>query len=242
MHKIGRVMTILGLLILMGPLFSSGMQNNTLSGKYRKWLDEEVIHIITSVERDVFLKLQNDRERDLFMEAFWKQRDPTKGTQENEFRTEHFRRINHANHYFGRSAPIPGWKTDRGRIYIILGAPNDVQHLEGKSQVYPTEIWFYQGLTDVGLPPGFNLVFYQRRGVGDYELYSPLNDGPMSLMTSYQGDPADYLAAYERLREADPILAQVSMSLIPGDQYTGRPTLTSDLLIQRVESTPQRQV
>jgi GWxTD domain-containing protein len=234
--------TAFGLLILIGPLLASGAQKNTLPERYRKWLDEEVVYIITPVERDVFLKLQNDRERDLFEEAFWKQRDPTMGTPENEFRTEHYRRINHANHYFGRSAPAPGWKTDRGRVYIILGEPNDIQSLEGKSQIYPTEIWFYQGLTDLGLPSGFNMVFYKKGGTGDYETYSPLNDGPMALLTAFSGDPVDYLAAYEKLREVDPAVAQVSMSLIPGEQGMGRPSLSSDLLIQRVESMPERRM
>ena len=106
------------------------------------------------MERDVFLKLQSDRERDLFIEAFWKQRDPNTGTPENEFKTEHARRIAHANRYLGRDAPQPGWRTDRGRMYIILGEPRDIQRFEGKSSTYDAEIWFYQGLTDLGLPGG----------------------------------------------------------------------------------------
>ena len=93
-------------------------QKVKLPDRYQKWLTEEVVHIITSLERDVFLKLQSDRERDLFTEAFWKHRDPTPDTPENEFKVEHYRRINFTNKNFGRSAPLPGWKTDRGRMYI----------------------------------------------------------------------------------------------------------------------------
>ncbi|MDH7512950.1 MAG: GWxTD domain-containing protein [Clostridiales bacterium] len=213
-----------------------------LPERFKKWLDEEVVYIIGRLEREVFLKLTTDRERDLFIEGFWKQRDPTPGTPENEFRTEHYRRINYANHFFGRKSPRPGWKTDQGRIYIILGEPNDIQRLEGKTQTYAAEIWFYQGKTEEGLPPGFNLVFFQEGGVGEYKLYSPTRDGPQKLLTSYEGDPIDYMSAYEKLKEFEPELADASLSYIPGEASAsiGRPSLASDLLVQRIETTPQR--
>ncbi len=212
---------------------------------YKKWLEEEVVYIMAPIEREVFLKLETDRERNLFQDAFWKQRDPTQGTPTNEFRQEHYRRINYANHFFGRGIPKPGWRTDRGRVYIILGAPNDIQRFEGKTVIYPTVIWFYQGLTKFGLPPGFHLVFFQEGSFGEFKLYSPLKDGPQALMTSYWGDPTDYLMAYNELREMEPELAQVSLSLIPGEggaAAIGRPSLSSDLLIQRVETTAIRQI
>lgn len=215
-----------------------------LPEKYRKWLEEEVVYIITPVEKEIFLKLKNDRERELFIEAFWKHRDPIPETEENEFKIEHYRRIEYANKYFGREATKPGWKTDRGRIYIILGPPNDIQRIEGKSEVYNCEIWFYQGKTDLGLPPGFNLLFFQEKGTGEMRLYSPTNDGPQALLTGYWGDSADYMAAYNQLREIEPILANVSLSLIPGEENPslGRPTLSSDLLLRQIDQTPQRLV
>ncbi len=235
------------LLVGIGLLFQPSLplsSGGELPEQYKKWLEEEVVYIITPVEREVFLKLTSDRERDLFMEAFWKHRDPTPASPENEFKNEHYRRINYVNHFFGRSGPKPGWRTDRGRIYIILGEPNDIQRFEGKTQTYPAEIWFYQGKTDVGLPPGFNLVFFQEGGVGEYRLYSPSHDGPQALMTSYYGDTIDYRAAYQHLQELEPTLADVSLTLIPGEgsALSGRPSLASDLLIQRVETTPQRQI
>ncbi len=219
-------------------------EKNELPPRYKKWLEEEVVYIIVLVEKEVFLKLSTDRERDLFIEAFWKHRDPTPGSPENEFRKEHYRRINHVNHFFGRGTPKAGWRTDRGRIYIILGEPLDIQRFEGKSTVHPSVIWFYQGKTKFGLPPGFNLVFFQKGGTGEYRLYSPLNDGPQALMTTYWGDPMDYLAAYQQLMDFEPILAQVSLSLIPGDNSAafGRPSMSSDLLVQKIETVPQRQV
>jgi GWxTD domain-containing protein len=219
-------------------------QKIQLPSQYKKWLDEEVVYIITPVERDVFLKLQTDRERDLFIDAFWKHRDPTPNTPDNEFRTEHYRRINYANHFYGRSSPMAGWRTDRGRIYIILGEPNDVQRFEGKSGIYPTEIWFYQNKADLGLPPGFNIMFFQHGGLGDYKLYSPSKDGPQALLTGISGDPADYLTAYQSLREIEPTVADVSLSLIPGESVStmGRPTLASDMLLQKVENSPKSQI
>jgi GWxTD domain-containing protein len=211
---------------------------------HKKWLEEEVVYIITPIEKEVFLKLATDRERDRFIDAFWKHRDPTPATPENEFRTEHFRRLNYANHFFGRESPKPGWKTDRGRMYILLGEPNDVQRFEGKTMTYPAEIWFYQGKIDLGLPPGFHLVFFQEGGSGEYRLYSPLKDGPQALLTSYSGDPMDYLEAYKQLKEFEPELAEVSLSLIPGEESSsmGRPSLASDLLVQKVETIPATQV
>lgn len=225
-------------------LCGDSMDSKNLPERHKKWLEEEVVYIITALEKEVFLKLESDRERDRFIEAFWKQRDPTPGSPENEFKTEHYRRINYANHYFGRSTPKPGWKTDRGEIYIILGAPNDIARYEGGTQVYNTEVWFYQGLTKYGLPPGFNLIFFQQGGTGEYILYSPLQHGPQALMTSYWGDQTNYLAAYQHLMEFEPELAEVSLSLIPGERNLAldRPTMSSDILIQRVFTTPSREI
>ncbi|MGB9835116.1 MAG: GWxTD domain-containing protein [Candidatus Saccharicenans sp.] len=215
-----------------------------LPEKYRKWLEEEVGYIITPVEKEIFLKLKNDREREMFIEAFWKHRDPVPETEENEFKIEHYKRLDYVNKYFGRESGKPGWKTDRGRIYIILGPPNDIQHIDGKSEIYNCEIWFYQGKTDLGLPAGFNLLFFQEKGTGEMRLYSPVNDGPQSLLTGYWGDQVDYMRAYEQLRQVDPTLANISLSLIPGEenQNLGRPSLSSDLLLRQIELTPRKMV
>ncbi|MGB8951283.1 MAG: GWxTD domain-containing protein [Candidatus Aminicenantales bacterium] len=216
-------------------------QKKGLPENYKKWLEEEVIYIIGSKEKEVFLQLQTDRERDLFIEAFWNHRDPTPGTPENEFKTEHYRRINYANHFFGRKSPLPGWKTDRGRVYIKLGEPNDIERYEAQSATYPVEVWFYQGQERLGLPIGFNIVFFQKGGSGDFVLYSPAQHGPQALLPSYYGDPLDYLDAYTQLRDASPDVARYSLSLLPDEQMMtlSRPTLASDLLIQKVESSPQ---
>src|SRR4030043_1303581 len=239
-----RILFPWALAVLALSALSAAGQKKHLPALYKKWLEEEVVYIISSLEKQVFEKLQTDRERDLFIEAFWRQRDPSPGTTENEFKTEHFRRVNYANHYLGRQSPIPGWKTDRGRIYIILGEPNDIQHFEPGQETYPAEVWFYQNKAEVGLPTGFNIVFFKEHGTGDYKLYSPVRDGPQAFLASYLGDPANVTGAYRKLRELEPNLAQVSLSLIPGEDSAafGRPSLSSDLLLQQVESLPEKTV
>jgi len=234
------VLSIIAIL-LSNSAFSEKKSADKLPQKFREWLEEEVVYIISSIEKSVFLQLETDRERELFIEAFWKHRDPTQGTPLNEFKEEHYRRIDYANYHFGRGLPKPGWKTDRGRIYIILGEPGDIERFTGETQITNTEIWFYQGLTKFGLPPGFFLVFYQKYGIGEYVLYSPSNDGPQALMTSYYGDRADYLAGYQALKKINPSLARVSLSLIPGETTRfGRPSLSSDLMIQNIHNVPQK--
>ncbi len=95
-----------------------------LGGVYKKWLDEDVRWIITDEELSAFKKLTNNAERDMFIEGFWQRRDPTPDTAENEYKEEHYRRIAYANEHF--AAGMPGWRTDRGRIYIMYGPPTSI--------------------------------------------------------------------------------------------------------------------
>lgn len=211
---------------------------------YRKWLEEEVVYIITPREKKVFLQLENDRERDMFIEAFWKHRDPNPNTPENEFRKEHYRRIAHANQYFGKESPGPGWRSDMGRIYILLGEPSYTEKYENLSQVYPTIIWFYEGMSEYGLPNAFNVVFFKKTGIGEYELYSPIKFGPQSLLIHYKGDPSNYLSAYNELLQIQPNIASVSLSFIPGEStYSLSPSIASEVLISsKIPTAPQKKV
>jgi len=206
---------------------------------FRKWLEEEVPYIITATEKDVFLRLDSDQDRTRFIEAFWKQRDPTPGTPDNEFKTEHYRRINHANQKFRPG----GWRSDMGRVHIILGPPLTVQRFASYTKIYPMEIWSYQQAPRAGLPPNFNLVFFDRKGAGEYVLYSPRNDGPQSLLLNYEGHPQDYQRAYDILNEYSTILAMASLSLIPGeDTVPSMPSMASDLLLQQIDRVPRLEV
>ncbi len=242
--KNGITFALVAALVLSVGSAAAGADKPKLSEPYRKWLEEDAAYIITSMERDVFLKLTTDRERDLFIDAFWKHRDPTPDSPENEFKSEHFRRINYANQYLGRDATVPGWRTDRGRMYILLGEPQEIQRFTGKSGLYDTETWFYQGKTDVGLPAGFYLIFFREHGNGTFRIYSPAHDGPMALMATYNGDPTDYTAAYQALRDIEPGLAEVVINPVPGEQsgIYGRASMAADLLIQKIETLPSRTV
>jgi len=132
-----------------------------LSRPYKKWLDEDVVYIITDEERAAFKQLSNDEERDNFIEAFWQRRDPTPDTEENEFKEEHYARIAYANEHF--AAGVPGWKTDRGRIYIVFGKPDEIEShpsggtyerpMEeggGETSTYPFEQWRYRYIEGIG--------------------------------------------------------------------------------------------
>jgi len=132
-----------------------------LESPYKKWLDEEVVWIISDEERAAFKALQTDDERQSFIEDFWRRRDPTPDTEENEFQEEHYRRIAWANDRF--ASGIPGWKTDRGQIYIKFGPPDEndshtsggpgqrsVDEGGGSTTFYPYEIWRYRYLDCCG--------------------------------------------------------------------------------------------
>lgn len=210
-----------------------GLSAKDLEPRFRQWLQEEVVYIITEKERDVFLRLQTDREREIFVEAFWKQRDPTPNTPANEYRAEHERRIRFANQNFGRESPQPGWRSEMGRVYITLGEPKQVERFEFEGDLYPLQVWFYEGMLEYGLPSAFYVVFFKKFNAGDYILYSPIRDGPQSLLIHYAGDQTSYIDAARILAEINPDLAQISLNLIPGEMSMlgSTPTMASDILI-----------
>jgi GWxTD domain-containing protein len=216
-----------------------------LPPNHRKWLEEEVVYIITPKEKDVFLQLETDRERETFIEAFWKQRDPDPLTPENEFKIEHYKRLAYANQYLGREGPGAGWRSDMGRFYIILGPPQQIDRFENLSEIYPVVLWFYDGMSKYGIPNSFYLMFFKPSGTGEFELYSPLQDGPASLMIHYKGDPADYISAYNALLNVDPAIADASLSFLP-EESGGRiisPSIASEVLVtNKIPSIPRESV
>jgi len=132
-----------------------------LSEDYKRWLNEDVRWIITDEERKAFLQLSNDEERDKFIEAFWDRRNPNPDSEDNEFKDEHYRRIEYANDHY--AAGVPGWKTDRGRIYIVYGPPDEIdshpsggqyerpiEEGGGQTSTYTFEDWRYRHLDGIG--------------------------------------------------------------------------------------------
>jgi GWxTD domain-containing protein len=150
-----------------------------LEGPYRKWLNEDVSYIITDEERTAFKRFSTDEEKEQFIEQFWLRRDPSPDTAENEFKEEHYRRIAYANERY--ASGIPGWKTDRGRIYITFGPPDEIEsHPSGGSyerpmeegggttSTYPFEKWRYRWIE--GINTDVNIEFVDPTMTGEYRM------------------------------------------------------------------------
>ena len=150
-----------------------------LKKAYKDWLEKDVAYIITEEERKAFKKLATDDERERFIEEFWRRRDPDPDTDENEFREEYYERIAYANEHF--ASGIPGWKSDRGRIWIMYGKPDETEtHPSGgnyqrepsegggSTTTYPFEKWFYRYLPGVG--SGVEIEFVDPTGSGEYRI------------------------------------------------------------------------
>jgi GWxTD domain-containing protein len=163
---------------------------------YKDWLDKDVAYIITDEERKAFKKLQTDDERERFIEEFWRRRDPDPDTDENEFREEYYERIAYANEHF--ASGIPGWRTDRGRIYIMYGKPDEKESHPaggmynresyeggGTTSTYPFERWFYRYLPGVG--SGIEIEFVDPSGSGEYRIARNADEKDAMLMVPGAG-------------------------------------------------------
>ena len=153
---------------------------NELDSQYKKWLNEDVLYIISPEERSSFLHLSTNEEREQFIEAFWQRRNPDPDSADNTFKEEHYRRIAYTNEHF--SSGIPGWKTDRGRIYIMWGPPDEIQTHPtggtyerpalvaggGETSTYPFEDWRYRYLEGIG--ENVEIEFVDPTMSGEYKL------------------------------------------------------------------------
>lgn len=150
-----------------------------LAGPYKTWLNEDVVYIISAEERAAFLQLETNEERDQFIESFWLRRSSNPDLPDNDFKEEHYRRIAYANEHF--ASGIPGWKTDRGRIYIIWGPPDEIESHPtggtwdrpmdeggGSTTTYPWETWRYRYLE--GIQENVELEFVDPTSSGEYHL------------------------------------------------------------------------
>ncbi len=163
---------------------------------YKKWVNNDVAYIITREEKRAFNALKTDEERENFIENFWRRRDPNPDTEENEYREEYYERIAYANENF--ASGIPGWKTDRGRIYIAWGKPDGIESYPaggsynrpvyeggGSTTTYPFEIWFYRHLEGVG--DGIEIEFVDPTGSGEYRIARSPNEKDAMLMVPGAG-------------------------------------------------------
>ncbi len=178
MHRV-RIASAMLLFLCVGAVFSiaQSREEKDRNKYYDKWLNQDVIYIITDDEQAVFKKLQTPEEKDTFIEQFWLRRapDPTHGA--DEFKEEHYRRIAYANDHFGSG--IPGWKTDRGRVYIMYGPPVEIEDHSGgenytrkpnegggETAVYPFQVWRYRHIEGVG--DDIEIEFVDRSWTGEY--------------------------------------------------------------------------
>jgi GWxTD domain-containing protein len=177
-----------------------------LKGAYKTWLDQDVTYIISDEERNAFKNLSNDEEREAFIEQFWLRRNPDPNSQDNEFREEHYRRIQYANDHYG--AGKPGWKTDRGRIYIMWGKPDSVdshpsggayqrpiEEGGGETSTFPFETWHYRYLDGVG--SNIDIEFVDTCQCGDYHFTIDRSEKDALLRT-----PGAGLTQYEQMGQA----------------------------------------
>ncbi len=242
--KAKNVIVVLFPLILTSFLLASEkIKEKNLPLKYKEFL-KLTLYIIQGKEKDAFMQLTTDRDRDIFIEAFWKQRDPTPGTPENEFRTEHLKRFEYVNKFFKRGTQREGWMTDQGRFHIILGPPTSIERFYGTLGIYPCEVWSYYGDSEKGLPPHFVLVFFQRRGSGEFKLYDPVVDGPAALIVdSRDFSMEDYEGMYDRLVELAPSLAEPAVSMIPGEiPYNYTPSARNAILLAEIIESPKKNI
>jgi GWxTD domain-containing protein len=200
-----------------------------LATPYKKWLQEEVPYIISDEERSAFLQLQTNEEREQFIEAFWQRRDPTPDTVENEFKEEHYRRIAYANERF--SSGIPGWRTDRGRIYIMWGPPDSIESHSagstydrpmteggGQTKVYGFDDWNYHYMEGIG--QNITIEFVDPTGTGEYHI--TMDPGEKDAMAHIPGGGPSMLESMglssqaQRFTRSDGSTAPLGMGQLNG--------------------------
>jgi len=228
--------------VFLGSSLPAGAKTSArnLAPNYRHWLEAEVPYIISTVEKKQFLSLSSDHERDVFIESFWKLRNPDPNSETNSYKEEHYRRLAYANEHFGTTGNEDGWRTDMGRMYIILGAPKQRAPYHALVNVREMEIWFYQADTPI-LPPFFYLLFYKRSPIDPYTLYSPREDGPVQLVSTGESrnDPARAIGILRKSGGDE--VAKTAMTLIPGESVDYEhfsPSMESDMLLASINNLP----
>lgn len=203
----------------------------------KDWL-EEVDPIISNAEKSVYKNLKTEEDRQRFISLFWQSRNPNPQTPENEFKTRYYKRLNYAESRLG------GKRGDQGRIYIILGEPNEKESFTGYEDLVDCELWSYRDDGSSGLPPLTTLIFYRPSNVGRYRLFNPGIQTPMDLLSpAYRAYGTDRFKAYGLIRSISSLLASAALSVIPGEGDPYRPSLTTSTnsVFSEIYSLPERQ-
>ena len=203
---------------------------------WKTWL-EEVRPIMAKSELAVFKSLQTEEDRKKFQQLFWKVRDPDPSTPENEFMKEYYNRRRYAE------KNLEGVDSDRGRIYLLLGKPNEKYDFTGSEKVVDCELWVYQSTGLPGLPPLMDLIFYRRDNVGDLKLYYPGMESPLDIIsTSFMRGSVSKAQAYKTISMSYPELARATLSVIPDEANVGMPSLGSGTTLSQIFTLPEREV
>ncbi len=205
---------------------------STLETPYRKWLNEDVAYIILDQERAAFKSLLSDAEREQFIEQFWLRRDPTPGTAENEFKEEHYRRIAYANEHYA-AQQLPGWKTDRGRIYITYGPPDEIEDHSaggmytkpaveggGTTTTFPFQQWRYRYVEGIG--NNIVIEFVDPTMTGEFRMTTdPSEKDALAMLKG----ATTATAGMQRLREAATATASSADNVFVANEPGGRVTV-----------------
>jgi GWxTD domain-containing protein len=211
-----------------------------LTADEQRWL-EDVGPIMTPAERDVYLHLRTKAERDKFTIFFWRSRDASPDTTENEFYKDYMARVAFADANFGHDSPKRGSQTDRGFYYLLLGKPLERTRYTTNSEIWPLELWFYKGAVEYGQPDYFYLIFYQPGGLGDYRLFYPGVEGPETLVVPGSATKTnDRRGAFQMIRDINAELASASLSYMPGERPGSNAGFSSDNIIAAVKQMPEK--
>lgn len=224
-------------LSLLIPLFLGNMAFAKDEEPWKEWL-REVDPIMTNAEKSVFASLNTVEDRTRFIDAFWKARDSDPQKGRNKYKLEYYRRINYAKKSLG------GLRSDRGRIYLILGEPTDKSTFTGSEQVVDTELWTYYGEGRPGLPPVMNLIFFKRGNAGNFRLYHPGIDTAMDIISpAYMFGADSGVGAYNEIRKSFGELADATLSVVPGEGTPGGPATatSSSRVLAQIYSLPEKE-
>ena len=224
---------LISLLFLITSMVNAGDEDAA-----KNWL-REVEPIITKAERTVFKGLKTAEDRARFINYFWRVRDPKPETPQNEYKIEYYKRLNYVKTHF------QGLRSDRGRIYMILGKPIEVNNYSGLSSVVDCELWTYYAEGRPGLPPVIHLIFYKRENYGDYRLFYPGIDTALDILSpGYREGYTSARSAYRELRKTYAELADATLSVIPGEgsPYMPSTATSSNHVFAQIFSLPEREM
>lgn len=220
------------LLTISSSLLVAKNSVKDLPPRYRTWIQDEVMYIITNEEKDAFLQLKDDNERDIFITRFWELRNPTPGAPSNAYKDEIYKRIEYAKQY------LDGVHSAMGQVYITLGEPKQRGKYYGRMDVRPMEIWFFENVNPA-LPPYFSVIFFDRDNNGTMRLYSPYMDGPSKLATSVL-TVNDNLHSFQAIdKSLGREVARTTLSLLPDspvDMQNATASLESDVMLGIVKN------